>query len=72
MTFAEFVKNDKRYENYYFKSLPNEPGFISGLPLPAMTNGPYEFVSCEFHPRLWEALEQNYTTSTFKDCNYPR
>lgn len=60
------------YTNYYFKQLSDEPAIMSGLPLPNPTEGPYEFVDCEFHPRLWECLEQLYFTSTFQNCNYPR
>lgn len=57
-----------KFENYYFKALHNEPGFMSGLPLPNPSKGPYEFIDCEFHPRTWKVLEELYTTSTFKNC----
>lgn len=62
-----------RYENYYFKALHDEPGLMSGcnLPDPDEPEG-YHFVACDFHPRLFEALQQMYSTSTFTRCNYPR
>ena len=56
------------YQDYYFKALFGQPAFMSGLPLPDPNKGPYTFRGCEFHPRLWKALEQMYSTSTFIDC----
>lgn len=60
----------QRYENYYFKQLHGEQALMSGLPLPDQDQGPYEFVDCNFHPRVWEALQQMYHTSTFTKCNW--
>lgn len=58
------------FENMYFKQLPDESGLMSGLNLPEP--GEHRFINCEFHPRLWEALEQLYKDCTFTNCNYPR
>lgn len=58
----------KSFKGFYFKQLHDEPGLMSGLNLPDPDKGPYEFRNCEFHPRLWEALEQMYGASIFIEC----
>lgn len=60
----------KQIKDYYFKQLYDEPVLMSGANLPHQDLGPYEFVDCHFHPRLWEALEQMYNTSHFTNCNW--
>ena len=59
----------KQIKDMYFKQLHDEPALMSGLQLPDPKAGPYAFVDCEFHPRLWEALQQMYVGSTFDGCN---
>lgn len=55
----------------YFKVPHDGPVLISGLPLPAPNAGPYHFVRCDFHPGLREVLKNDYSTSTFTDCDMP-
>lgn len=56
------------YQDYYFKCLHDEDiDLISGLHLPDPNKGPYLFRHCEIHPRLWEAMQQMYTTSKFEN-----
>lgn len=46
----------------YFKQIYEEKSsrLISGLSLPPIEKGPYRFVDCTFHPRLWSAIQQLY------------
>jgi len=60
----------RKLSNRYYKTLEGEPLQISGLMLPDPDGGPYEFVECEFHPRLWEALQQMYRDSSYIRCNW--
>lgn len=62
----------KTIRNYYFKQLHDEPMLMSGANMPRPENGPFRFEDCEFHPRLWEALEQLYKGCEFDNCNWPR
>lgn len=62
----------KVFRQMYFKMLHDEAGLMSGLNLPDEDAGPYLFEYCNFHPRLWEALQQMYSGSRFIDCNWPR
>lgn len=57
------------YENYYFKAKAGEPAFMSGLPMPPACEGPYTFIDCEFHPRLWDYIKELYSDSTFINCD---
>lgn len=57
-------------KNTYFKATHDEgPCYMSGLPLPAPDKGPYHFMDCDIHPRLWETMRQVYflTGSTFEN-----
>lgn len=69
-TSMQCINGLPAYVRHYFKALDDEPAFMSGLPLPNPDKGPYYFQECEFHPRLWEALQQTYLTSTFDNCNF--
>lgn len=61
----------KTIKDYYFKSLHDENmRLMSGLPLPDPADGPYKFVHCDFHPRVWEALEQGYALAEYVNCNW--
>ena len=58
-------------KNYYFKILHDEKlDLISGYELPDPEKGPYHFIDCEMHPRVWEALQQLYTASEFTRTYY--
>jgi len=47
--------------NHYFKATFEERHrYISGLPLPDPGKGPYHFIDCDIHPRLWETMRQIY------------
>jgi hypothetical protein len=63
------------YKGYYFKATCEEGNiFMSGLPLPPLTKEEgQKFIDCEFHPRLWETLEQIYVPAgvKFENCNFP-
>jgi hypothetical protein len=57
------------YRGYYFTALSGDPPLISGCNLPSETTG-IRFENCEFHPRLWEALQQMYSSCEFAGCNW--
>jgi len=59
----------KELRNKYFKTLPNRPELMSGLPLPKVEDGPFEFINCEIHPGLWEAMNQIYLPAGSKLTN---
>lgn len=61
----------QRREDIYYKQRHDETEILlSGLHLPDPDTGPFEFIRCDFHPRLWETLYHEYHTSTFVRCNY--
>ena len=65
-TPREEEKKMKEIKNHYFKLSHNErTTLISGLPLPDPEGGPYRFVRCSIHPRLWSAIRQLYPNSQF-------
>lgn len=60
-------------KNMYFKLTYAEgqvgERLISGLPLPDPAKGPYTFINCEVHPRLWCVFRQDrrYFGSVFEN-----
>lgn len=62
----------KTYTEYYFKATHEEGAiYMSGLSLPDPKAGPYAFVNCSIHPRLFKVLSAEYPESTFVGCDYP-
>ena len=63
-----FVNPINTFTNCYFKATFEEGcKFISGLPMPDHRKGPYLFIDCDIHARLWEACTQLYKTSEFRN-----
>ena len=54
-------------KNTYFKFQYGEDcrHMLSGRPLPDPAAGPYHFINCDIHPRLWSVMRTFYKTSTF-------
>jgi hypothetical protein len=55
--------------NTYFKTRPNGPGLLSGLPIPPKDR-PTRFVKCTFHPAVCPNLypQLYHPESKFYDC----
>ncbi len=60
----------KEIKEHYFKLSFDEgrgQTLISGLPLPDPSKGPYKFVDCDIHPRLWTICRIFYAKSEFAE-----
>ena len=61
-----------RLENRYYKTCSGSVALISGLPLPPIDTGPYEFVNCDFHPCLDKEIEKyKQAGCVFINCEMP-
>lgn len=60
------MSQKKEIRNTYFKIAYHETmTLVSGMKLPDPENGPYKFIDCDIHPRLWETMQQLYATSEY-------
>ena len=55
----------KEIKNKYFRMLHDEQSDLERLP--PSSEGPYRFVNCEIHPRLWSSIQQIYKP---KGCEF--